>query len=242
MFYDVMITNISENTKGDIMIFITGDTHGDFSRFKDSTTKKIRRGDTLIICGDFGFIWDGSRTEKQVLKKISDLKYTVAFIDGCHENFSLLNEYPVEEWNGGSIHRIADNIVHLMRGQVFTIEGKKFFTFGGGHSQDVDIRRETNTWFSEEQPTLNDIKTGVKSLIRHDKKINYIITHEPPQSLKKCLDLDLLTRLETDTFFDQLNDECTYDKWFFGKCHMNKIIPQKYYALFDNVIMLDPDE
>lgn len=227
------------NKTGGNMIYITGDTHGDFSRFKDSTTRKIKKGDTLIVCGDFGFIWNGDKAEKQILKKIGELKYTVAFIDGCHENFKLLSEYPEIQWNGGTARAIGGKLVHLKRGQVYTIEGKKFFTFGGGHSQDIDIRRETNTWFEEEQPTIEEVEEGVKNLLAHDGKVDYIITHEPPHSLKKCLDLDMLHRLETDTFFEQILSECKFDKWFFGKCHMNKIIPQKFYALFDNVIRLE---
>lgn len=221
------------------MIYITGDTHGDFSRFKDSTTRKIKKGDTLIVCGDFGFIWNGSRAEKQILKKIGELRYTVAFIDGCHENFKLLEEYPELQWNGGTARSISGKLVHLKRGQVYNIEGKKFFTFGGGHSQDIDIRRETDTWFEQEQPTEADVEEGVKNLLANEGKVDYIITHEPPQSLKKCLDIDMLHRLETDTFFEQIIDQCSFEKWFFGKCHMNKIIPQKFYALFDNVIRLE---
>ena len=68
------------------------------------------------------------------LKKLSSLPFTIAFVDGCHENFDLLEQYPIEEWNGGKIHRISENIVHMMRGQVFYIQGKKIFTFGGGIS------------------------------------------------------------------------------------------------------------
>jgi hypothetical protein len=223
------------------MIYITGDTHGDFSRFKDAITKKLKKGYTLIICGDFGFIWDGSRSEKQILKKIGELKYNVAFIDGCHENFDLLEQYPDIGWNGGTARSISGNLVHLKRGQVYTIEGKKFFTFGGGHSQDIDIRRETKTWYEQEQPTIADVEEGVKNLLANDGLVDYIITHEPPQSLKKCLDLDILHRLETDTFFEQILTECSFKKWFFGKCHMNKIIPPKFFALFDNVIRLESE-
>ena len=38
------------------MIYITGDIHGDLSRFKDKRIKKLKKGDTLIVCGDFGFM------------------------------------------------------------------------------------------------------------------------------------------------------------------------------------------
>ena len=71
------------------MIYVTGDMHGDISRFEDKNIAKLRRGDYLIICGDFGFIWDGSRQEEKVLKFLSRQKFTILFVDGCHENVAL---------------------------------------------------------------------------------------------------------------------------------------------------------
>jgi hypothetical protein len=55
----------------------------------------------------------------------------VLFVDGTHENFDLLNAMAKESWNGGKVHIVSENILHLMRGQVFNINGKLFFTFGG---------------------------------------------------------------------------------------------------------------
>ena len=52
------------------MLYVTGDTHGDYERFTSSALKKLKKGDTLVICGDFGFIWDGSKNEEKMLKKI----------------------------------------------------------------------------------------------------------------------------------------------------------------------------
>ena len=43
------------------MVFITGDTHGDPGRLSKSALKDLSAGDTLIVCGDFGFIWDRSK-------------------------------------------------------------------------------------------------------------------------------------------------------------------------------------
>ena len=152
------------------MIYITGDMHGEFSRFKNKKIKKLKENDTLIICGDFGFIWDGSRHENSVLNKIGNMPFNVAFIDGCHENFELLSEYEVIDWNGGKAQLISGNLVHLMRGQIYTIEGKKILAFGGGHSQDYDYRKMHN-WWIQEQPTheeiiesINNLLPGVRSL------------------------------------------------------------------------------
>lgn len=219
------------------MIYVTGDTHGDIERFKDSQFKKLRRGDTLIICGDFGFIWNGSKKEKAVLKKLAALDYTVAFIDGCHENFDLLEAFPAKEWNGGEARFIAPNIVHLMRGQIYTIEKKKIFTFGGGHSQDIEFRSESK-WWEREQPTHEEIMAALANLKANGNNVDYVITHEPPASVKVCLGVDVFQRIEVHALFEEIMNSCRYEKWFFGKCHIDKHIPVRFYAVFNNVTPL----
>ena len=34
------------------MVYVTGDTHGEWERFKSKEMRKLRAGDTLVICGD----------------------------------------------------------------------------------------------------------------------------------------------------------------------------------------------
>jgi len=221
------------------LVYVTGDTHGNFDRFKEKSLRKLKKDDTIIVCGDFGFIWNNSRAEKNSLRKLSELKYNVAFIDGCHENFDLLSSYPVTSWKGGKAHIISDNVIHLMRGQIYDIDNLKIFTFGGGHSDDIEIRKEANSWYPQEEPTPEEVLEGVNNLIAYDYKVDYIITHEPPSSIKMCLDIDMFHRLECDAFFEQIKDNCSFEHWFFGKCHENKFIPPKFSALFDEVVKLD---
>lgn len=220
------------------MIYVTGDTHGDINRFKDPAMKKIKSSDTLIVCGDFGFIWDGSRKERSVLKKLASKNFTIAFVDGCHENFELLESLPVTEWNGGKVHMVAPNIVHLMRGQIYTIEGKQIFAFGGGHSQDYEFRREGDMWWERERPSHDEIREAIRNLAEYGNAVDFIITHEPPASLKDCLNVDVLQRLEVHAFFEDIIKTCSYKKWFFGKCHIDKHIPIKFYAVFNCVTPL----
>jgi len=220
------------------LIYVTGDMHGDIMRFKDPEIKKIKKGDTLIVCGDFGFIWDNSKKEKSILKKLAEKDFTIAFIDGCHENFDLLERYDVVEWNGGKAHIIEHNIIHLMRGQVYNIEDKNIFTFGGGHSQDFEYRRDSSNWWEQEQPTHTEILEAIENLEKYSISVDYIITHEPPASLKDCLGVDVFQRLEVHTFFEDIIKVCYYQKWFFGKCHIDKHIPIKFYAVFDQVYQL----
>ena len=99
------------------MVYITGDTHGDISWFKNPKLKKLGEKDILIICGDFGFLWNPkSEAEKKNLEILKSKKYTICFLDGAHENFDMLDAYTPYRWKGGNAHKIANNIFHLMRG------------------------------------------------------------------------------------------------------------------------------
>lgn len=123
------------------MIYATGDTHGNFQRFAPEHFPEqagMTKEDYIIICGDFGGVWDGGKKEERNLDWLEDLPFTTLFISGNHENFDLLSKYPTEEWNGGTIQPIRPHVIHLMRGQVFDLQGCSFFTMGGARSHDIE--------------------------------------------------------------------------------------------------------
>ena len=112
------------------MIYITGDIHREQDIHKINPREFIvgetlTEEDYVIICGDFGCIWDGSTGDNFWLKWLDSLPWNTLFIDGNHENFDVLNTYPVEEYKGGKVHRIRSKIFHLRRGEVFDIDGYK---------------------------------------------------------------------------------------------------------------------
>ena len=99
------------------MIYITGDTHGEVSRFEEIHEQYgLTDKDTLIVAGDFGCIFGLGRRDEYKLDTLAKLPYTILFIDGNHECFPQIFSYPEERWNGGRAHRIRPNILHLMRG------------------------------------------------------------------------------------------------------------------------------
>ena len=201
------------------MVFVTGDTHGDPNRLSKNGLKNLKAGDTLIVCGDFGFIWDKSKNEQKILKALSKREYNICFIDGTHENFDLLNAYPLTTWNGGKVHQISDNIFHLMRGQIFEIDGLKIFTMGGGESPDLDARLEDNPWLKYEIPSKEELLEGAANLEDNDCKIDVIITHEPSSTIKGFLKLGESESVRVTTlnaYFDELSRCSEFDRWFFG--------------------------
>lgn len=53
----------------------------------------------MIVCGDFGLIWDmkPSRAEEYWMKWLSEKPWITLFVDGNHENFDRLKNYPITE-------------------------------------------------------------------------------------------------------------------------------------------------
>ena len=70
--------------------------------------------------------------------------------------FSLLAKLSVEKWHGGNIQRIRPSVIHLMRGQVYDIKGKKFFAMSGASSHDISggILKPDNPKFRQKRKQL----------------------------------------------------------------------------------------
>ncbi len=224
------------------MVYITGDTHGDISFFKDPQLKKLTEDDTLIICGDFGFIWDGSDKEKKKLEALKKKKYTICFLDGAHENFDIISNYNPYRFKGGNAHKIADNIFHLMRGEIFTFDKKTFFCMGGGESEDAYMRTEGESWWKEEMPNSEELLNGAQNLQDSNFHVDYVLTYEAPAIAKDFIRLHSHTEMHLtplNSYLQELMQSVQYRHWYFGSLHMDLNISKKMTAVFNEVIKID---
>jgi len=227
--------------KHENLIYITGDTHGDLTRFKK--LRRLKKGDFLIICGDFGFIWNGSKKERRLLKRLGRKKYHILFVDGIHENFDELNSYPAEEWNGGKTRSVSGNLRYLMRGEIFMLGGKTVLTFGGGRLDDTDITAEKHGEIAldafPEIPKETEYRSGLQAIAKHGGKVDYIISHEAPSKIAEFLELPKSDKSRANAYLDIIGENCSFERWFFGHHHINKVVTSKYYALFNRVMRAD---
>ena len=227
------------------MVYITGDMHGSEERLYDKEWRKLKKGDTLIVCGDFGYLWSGGKEEREYIKYLGSRRFTVAFVDGTHDNLDRISGSRVTFWKGGMVHRISDNLLHLMRGQVFEIEGHKIFTFGGGESADKDMRVPNNLWWREEMPTPAEMTDAAKKLDEMNCKVDYIITHEPPSLVKSAMLLrkgapGAVNKL--NGFFEEIDEACDYRHWFFGSLHEDRLVTPKHTCAFKKIIPINYTE
>ena len=127
------------------MIYFLSDVHENINfvglqKYLEIATKN----DLLIILGDIGLNFSDNKENRNFTEKFLRINKNIAFIEGNHENFAFLDGFPVEEWKGGKVNRISKNIVRLMRGNIYDIDERKFFAFGG-HTHTAQKRQEAKT-------------------------------------------------------------------------------------------------
>lgn len=250
------------------MIYITGDCHRNFERFNKSIfpeQEEMTKDDFVIICGDFGGVWDKDREgrEETMLLDWLDCKpFTTLFVDGNHENFDRLYSYPVEEWKGGKVHRIRPSVIHLMRGQVYLIDEKKIFSFGGARSHDIsggilepedpDYRFKKKqldkgwepyrinhiSWWAQEMPSKEEMEEGRRNLAEHGNNVDFIVTHCCSSGTQTILGGGLYVPDELTKYFQELRETVQFKKWFFGHYHNNKNVTAEEILLYEQIIRI----
>ncbi len=228
------------------MIFITGDTHGiddpngipvlnNFAKNNPHLTKN----DYVIIAGDAGIVWS-QQTIAERVSQYSALPYSILFVDGNHENFDMLDQYPVVMWNGGKVHMIADDIIHLMRGQIFSIEGKSILTFGGAESTDRGDRTEGKTWWQQESATIQQLYEAIDNLQKVDYVVDYIVTHTiDSATLRYPPMLRRIDRLgSTCKLLDYFQQNVSYKHWYFGHFHDDLVAGKNKTLIYTDIIQL----
>ncbi len=221
------------------MLYVTGDMHGIEERLYDREWRKLKSGDILIVCGDFGYLWQGGKNERKIIDYLGSRKFIVAFIEGTHDNIERINRHRTTYWKGGMVHRINGNLLHLMRGQVFDIDGTKVFTFGGGESTDKDIRIESGFWWREEMPSPAEMTEAARRLDEFNCSVDYIITHEPPSLVKSAMLMrrglnDRVNKL--NGYFEEIDKNCSYRHWFFGSLHEDRKVTPKHTCVFRKIV------
>ena len=221
------------------MIYITGDTHGSIETHRLSAAnfpdgKSLTKDDYVIICGDFGLIWSSSEEDLWWLKWLESKPWTTLFVDGNHENFDLLNSYPVELWNGGKIHKVSDSVIHLMRGQVFELQNHKFFTFGGAKSTDKAYRTEGKSWWKQEIPTRDEFDEALENLQEHEFSVDYIVTHTAPSWVCRCLSSCPVSDPTCD-YMDAFDKFVKFKEWYFGHFHSDRVVTSEFHAMYENI-------
>ena len=231
------------------MVFVMGDTHFPIDGnklFKEQSGfpfSTLQRSDYVIVLGDFGLFWKKQdKHNAKNMRQIHALPYTLLFVDGNHENFDWLEEFPVEYCFGGQVQRCGENILHLMRGEIYTIEDKRFFVCGGATSTDKEYRQKHVSWWPVENLSGAEERKAIENLNHAAGPIDFILTHTCPESIvEQMFKVPVIYSDVTAKFLDNIKDRLPSTPWYFGHWHEDKDWG-RFRCLYNKVVLLEDRE
>ena len=216
-------------------IYFFGDTHNNIDIDK-IFLPQYSTDDFIIVCGDFGVLWDYkynnihfSKKEKRLIKRIETLPCTLLFVDGNHENFHRLAQLKsVQKFGADCGEYLENKCYHLKRGRIYNIAGQNIFTMGGALSIDKEYRKENKSWWKGEAITDEQVEFAIQNITEFSDKIDIVITHTCPhiflRELRRFISIEHKIHDENSfqlerIYANLLNHNKLPKWWFFGHWH-----------------------
>ena len=224
------------------MVFVTGDTHIPIDIHKLNTKKfpeqtNLTRADFVIVLGDFGLLWKEDKEYRYWKEWLEQKPFTLLWLDGNHENFDWIDRLPVSEWNGGKVHFISENIIHLMRGQIFDLDGRSFFVCGGAASTDKEYRRIGVSWWPQEDISWAECSEAMDNLEKADNTVDFVLSHTCPASLLTPMFQFSPAPDPTARFLEEVARRVKSAEWYFGHHHIDKDFG-RFHAVYRRITRL----
>lgn len=214
------------------MIYLTGDTHGDFDRVFDFCADNgTTTDDVLVILGDAGINYYLNKTDYKLKKMLATLEVTLLCIHGNHEERPfMIDSYVEKEWRGGIAYYEEEfpNLLFAKDGEIYDLEGRKAIAIGGAYSVDKFYRLSCDAqWFPTEQPTdeiMDDVERALDSV---GWKIDAVLSHtvplkyEPTEVFLPIIDQSTVDKT-TEEWLDTIEDRLDYERWYCGHYHCSK--------------------
>ena len=219
-------------------VFITGDTHQslDINKLNSKNfplNSILTKDDILIVCGDWGCIWDGSGEDKYWQNWYEKKNFTTFVVLGNHENYDLIQNYPIVQFCGGRARKVSDSVYLEIRGEVYNFNGKTFLSFGGADSTDKHLRKEGESWWSGERITEEDLENARRNVKKYDY-IDYVITHTGGSEVNRFIGFE---PSESDKILDQILTEIKYGTHYCGHYHVD-LYYLNHRIIYDDVCEL----
>ncbi len=227
------------------MIYITGDTHRDFSRIYKLDESE---DDILIVLGDAGINYYLNQEDIRCKEYLQKFKLNIFCIRGNHEERpENISTYKEVEMFGGKVFIEEDypNLIFAKDGETYNIDGKKILVIGGAYSVDKQYRLlHGYKWFKDEQLTKEEMDTILEKV--KGKHFDIVLTHacpykyEPREVFMQGLDQSKVDK-SMEHFLDEIEENISYDKWYCGHYHTEKQV-DKLEFMFGRIKIFNKDE
>lgn len=228
------------------MFYITGDTHGDFTRVFHFMKRNpdVTRDDVMIVLGDAGLNYFGDY--RDILKKdpLSKLPITIFSIHGNHEmRPENISTYKEILWRGGIVYQEEQypNLLFAKDGEFYDFDGYRVFIIGGAYSVDKYYRLQQGFhWFEDEQPSEETKRLIERRLEESDWQADIVLSHTSPYQYRPTevflAGLDESTvDTGTEEWLEQIEAQLDYKHWYCGHFHTDKVIDKLRFFFHDIV-------
>ncbi len=229
------------------IIYLTGDTHGNFDRIVDfCSTRDVEPENTLVILGDVGLNYYGSKGDAITKRVASKLPITFFCIHGNHEMRPSEDlGYELSEYRGGQVwvQREYPNILFAIDGEIYDFRGHSCLVIGGAYSVDKYYRLALGAnWFADEQPS-EEIKRKVESaLAARNWRVDVVFSHtcpvhyEPLEVFMSGVDQSKVDK-STEIWLGEIEKKLSYDRWYCGHYHTEKKIDKMQFMFEDYALL-----
>lgn len=215
------------------MIYVTGDTHGNFGRIRDfciynNTTKE----DLLIILGDAGINYCQDISDRILKEAIEKMPIRLFCIHGNHEQRPYaISSYTEVDMFGGKVYVEPEypSIIFAKDGEVYNFDGLDTLVCGGAYSVDKFYRLARGAkWFDNEQPS-DDIKNSVRKRVKDVGRVDVVLTHTcpskyiPTEMFLAGIDQSSVDA-STEEFLQEIESALKYSRWLCGHYHTDKTV------------------
>ena len=212
---------------------ITGDTHREFSRFKEYDEKYNNSKTAVIILGDAGLNYMMNTKDNEIKNHLTNkYKFIIYCVKGNHEGRpqnvkNMLHVYD-ENVNGYIwIQSEYPTIRYFDEYGIYKINGMRTAIIGGAYSVDKYYRLSTgNKWFADEELSDEEMDDCLKLMM--GQHFDLVLTHTCPLSyeptdlfLKEVDQSSVSKRMEN--FLYKLSNNIHWDIWCFGHFHADRI-------------------
>ena len=216
-------------------VYVIGDIHGEYSileaRFGDIRSSFIKeKKDVLFVAGDAGFVnsYENAESKQKRIQELNSLPFIIIVVLGNHENYDIIESFDeVTLFEGKCYKEEGVDVYYAKNGQIFNIDGTKFFTFNGGLSIDKEQRLNFQKQYGikfwwEQEIKEKDFDAAYISFFTH--KIDYIITHDVPLAIFNQLTPFIPGRFKDQVcplqhFFQKLYIMQKHKRWYAGHYH-----------------------
>ena len=222
--------------------FTKGDYHGNFAGLKQfCNTAQTTIDDILIILGDAGVNYDAGAGDLGLKRSLTKYPITFGFVAGNHEmrpwevpGYKLIDS-PFGEGRVWFDEKFPNQ--YFFDDGIHTLGNKSALIIGGAYSVDKNYRLMNGyKWFPSEQ-----ISDEMKAKLLQEtagKHYDYILAHTCPTNyIPRDMFLSMINQDEvdrsTEDFLQKIIDQTTFDKFFCGHWHTDRIVDKIRFVFHD---------